>query len=637
MKRGKRRLLTGILAVIMALSIPEVSVFANVMNDVPSTKASAVVTTPTGKKGIIASYWTDQGTVYHDDPVALGVDHALFNIDITDLVSTTGTGEAYVYNGTTYYYNNVEGKQLYFTFLRMQEIRNKGIALTVQVNMQWSDNATLQQLIYPGGRQAGHNYYALNTGDTESSKKLAAAFDYLVYKCPYVNNWIVGCEINSPEQCNYCGTLDVNTNVVIAAQTYNLMYAAIKDLNPTAKNYVCLDNIWNFDNGTGIPAKKFLEEFAKLETDKNWNLAFHPYSVPYGQNDNPQDWLMWSKKSAEHGYLTNTVYTGFLTGANLGVLSNFVKTNYGSSHRIILTEFGFDSRAGEGNQAASLYYTYKAAERDDMIDACIYQPWADTGWDFRQMGVLSASGSKRQMYNVFKYMDSNSSLANESYYKSVLGISNWTDNIIYQTSTSGVSANTISGVYIPADDRKSIRAGAVIDTSSDELTYECTVIDYDHATYGTSLYPAIKTTQNKYDNWMTYVPTHSGTYGFCWRAYQNGKIVSEAGATHYFEGNIVKNVGIWVPDRNASTLNFGMVFDSPDKDNVKIQWFLYRPDDNVYEAILSDGLVKDKGVWQQWTKKSGRYWIMCRVTAVSNPASSLCWGVEVRNGVVIDP
>ena len=38
---------------------------------------TSVVTNPTGKKGIIASYWTDPGTVYYDDPIALGVDHAL--------------------------------------------------------------------------------------------------------------------------------------------------------------------------------------------------------------------------------------------------------------------------------------------------------------------------------------------------------------------------------------------------------------------------------------------------------------------------------------------------------------------------------------------------------------------------------
>ena len=633
MKKVVKQLCINIFALVMLLSVIQISAME-------VQAADSVVQNATGKKGIIASYWTDPG-IYNDDPIQLGVDHVLFNIDMTDLISATDSGEVFTYNGTNYYYNNwntsTAGSQLHFIFTRMEEMRSKGITITVQINMQWSDNERCRELIYPAGREAGHNYYALNTSTTESREKLAAAFHYLVTKCPYVNNWIVGCEINSPEQCNYCGTLDVNTNVVIAAQTYNLMYQAIQDVNPAAKNYVCLDNIWNFDNGKGIPAKKFLEEFAKLETDKNWNLAFHPYPVPYSSTENAADWNMWGKKSAENGYLTNTEYTGFLTGANLGVLSKFVKDNYGSSHRIILTEFGFDARAGETNQAASLYYTYKAAERDDMIDACIYQPWTDTGWDYREMGILDSAGNKRMIYNVFKYMDSNPTFASESYYLNLLGINSWTDNIIYQVSSAPVTSNTISGVYIPADDGKTIRAGAIIDTSSDELTYTCTVIDYDYASFGTSMFPEVKTTKNKYDNWMEYQPKHSGMYGFLWRAYQNGNIVSESGATHYFPGNTVSNVGIWVPDRDANTLDFGMVFDSPNRDDVSITWFLYRPDDNVYEAILSEGMVSDKGVWQQWTKKAGRYWIMCRVTCVSNPASSLCWGVEVRDGVVIDP
>ena len=599
---------------------------------------TSVVSNPTGKKGIIASYWTDPGTVYYDDPIALGVDHTLFNIDITELVSTNGVGEAFVYNGKTYYYNNYEGMQLYYTFLRMQEIRDKGITITAQVNMQWSNDPALQELIFPSGREPGHDYYALNTSTAESREVLAAAFHYLVTKCPYVNNWIVGCEINSPAQANYCGTLDVNTNVIIAAQTYDLMYQAIQDVNPAAMNYVCLDNIWTFDNGRGIPAKTFLEEFAKYETNKNWHLAFHPYPVPYGSTEDPAEWLMWSKKSAENNYLAHDVYSGFITGANIEVLSNFVKENYGSQHRIILTEFGFDARAGEVNQAAALYYTYKAAERDDMIDACIYQPWTDTGWDFREMGVLDSAGNKRQMYNVFKYMDSDGTLANEAYYKSVLGISNWTDNIIYQVSTNTDDSKIMNGVYIPDDDGITIKAGAIIDTNETGLTYECTVIDYDYASYGTPMFPEVKRTQNKQDNWMSYVPTHAGMYGFCWRAYRNGQIISESGATHYFVGNnTITDAKLWVPDRNADTLRFGMVFNARDKQNVRITWFLYRPDDGVYEAILSDGTVKEKGEWQSWTKKPGRYWIMCRVTALTNPSSSLCWGVEVRNGVVIDP
>lgn len=194
----------------------------------------------------------------------------------------------------------------------------------------------------------------------------------------------------------------------------------------------------------------------------------------------------------------------------------------------------------------------------------------------------------------------------------------------------------ITGVYIPDDDAINIRAGAIINTDDSHITYECTVIDYDYATYGTAFFPAVKTTADKTDNWMTYTPSHPGMYGFCWRAYKNGKVISEYGATHYFAGNQISNAMIYVPDRNAQTLDFGMVFSATDKENVRIQWFVYKPDEGVYESILADDLVKNIGVCQKWTKKSGRYWIMCRVTATNNPASTMCWGVEIRDGKVID-
>lgn len=194
----------------------------------------------------------------------------------------------------------------------------------------------------------------------------------------------------------------------------------------------------------------------------------------------------------------------------------------------------------------------------------------------------------------------------------------------------------ITGVYIPDNDAVMMRAGAIIDTLLNDITYECTVIDYDYAKYGTDFFPEVKKTTDKNDNWMEYKPSHPGTYGFCWRAYRNGQLVSEYGASRYFEGNKILSAKIYVPDRTKDTLDFGMVYQATTKINVRIQWFLYRPDDKVYEAILADGLIENIGEWQKWSKKPGRYWIMCRVTAVNNPESTMCWGVEVQNGKVID-
>lgn len=262
----------------------------------------------------------------------------------------------------------------------------------------------------------------------------------------------------------------------------------------------------------------------------------------------------------------------------------------------------------------------------------LYGNWynVDCTWD----DVGNASDSSYSYFNISdsRVAQGNSSHNPENIWTTYTSIPECNlDTVVMPEETV-----SITGVYIPDDDAVNIRAGAVIDTKLTDVTYECTVIDYDYATYGTAYFPEVKRTQDKTDNWMTYTPSHPGMYGFCWRAYRNGEIVSEYGATHYFAGNQINSAMIYVPDRDVDTLNFGMVFDATTRENVRIQWFLYRPDDNVYEAILADDLVQNIGEWQSWTKKPGRYWIMCRVTAVNNPASSMCWGVEVRNGVVID-
>lgn len=679
MKKTWKRLISLLLVCIMVLSMTGLTAFAGGKEDsdpvggtaVLNASSYGIVTNPTGKKGIIASYWTDRGTPYYEsDPTGnLGIDHVLMNIDLNDVISTssvfsynyggstfTKPAEAFPYQNQTYYFKNYNDSTSITTFTatlqRLLELRAKGIAITVQVVMSWPSDSSLQSYIFPSGREAGHDYYALNTSTTADQQKISAALHYLVYKCPYVNNWMVGSEINSPYMANFCGTNDLNTNVTIACQSFDLLYQAIQDQNPQAKAYVCLDNIWTLDRSNaspqGLKAKDFLDGFASRESGKNWNLAYHPYPVPYEQSEDASQWLLWSKNaiSGRDGtahYTTFSEDTEFITGANLSVLTNYVKNHFGSTHRIILSEFGYDVRGGQQAQAAELYYTYKSAEANDMIDACIYQPWTDTGWDFRQMGLEDSSGNHRASYEVFKHMDVDNSL--EASYLSYLGISSWTDSLIGSSSPSapsGPSSNSlISGVYIPdqsgTEGVRTMRAGAVFGSTPESgTTFTCTVIDYSSASYGTSMFPAVKTTSNASDNWMFYTPLHPGNYGFLWRAIKDGNIISEKGASRYFTGNTVSNPGIYVPDRNASTLNFAMSFSSPDMDNVNLTWYIYRPDTGKWVSVPLQGLYKNIGCSYNWKKLSeGRYWIMCRATAANNPNSTTMWGVEINNGKVI--
>jgi putative cell wall-binding protein len=397
--------------------------------------ADGPVESPVNKKGTVegGNTWTAE----RDSVSSLKLGHVFFNLNL-DTVITPGTqSENFSYNGTSYKFrseNDISSNTWRWTYLRAQEYRQAGAAITVELLLPWSDDAAVQQYIYPGARtHTNAPYYALNASDSASANRLGALFHYLVQKMPWVNNWVVGNEINSQAEWNYTGSGDLSTNAIIAAQSFEQMEKAVEEEQPLAKAYICLDNVWNTarTDKQELTSRELLDRFAAIETGKSWNLAFHPYPVPYTREDDSVKWTLWGPSAAQYSYQTYDDDTGFLTAANLDVLTDHIRNQYGSTHRVILTEFGYDARAGETAQAAELLYTYKAAERNDMIDACIYQPWADNPADFRLNGVeASANGTKREIYSVFKNMTESSGI-DESRYLNAIGISSWTDGIIY--------------------------------------------------------------------------------------------------------------------------------------------------------------------------------------------------------------
>lgn len=392
----------------------------------------------TGKKGIAMN-----GSVYTNSSVSeLGISQMYFNISLTDVISTDNTGEAYVYNGKTYYFNNVAPRGFYYTALRIKELTEQGISVTVELLMPWTDDTTLQKLIYPSGRVPGHQYYALNTSDADARDTIAATFNYLTETFSkdnrFVCNWILGNELNSPDIWNYSGNnSNLDFNVSLYKSAFDLLYNAINTHSPLAKTFICLDNNWTYNSdGASMSSKDYLDLFASKSTGQDWNLAFHPYAVPYSATDDAAECVMWSPWSVEHGKLTHTVNSLFVCGANIEVLTDYVKSTYGSTHRIILSEWSMDANAGEEAQAAGMLYTYYAAERNDMIDACIYQPWVDSSGDFRKMGLLSSANTPRLAYDLFRCMDTPQADIYTAKYRAYLGISNWSDDILYDISQS---------------------------------------------------------------------------------------------------------------------------------------------------------------------------------------------------------
>ena len=343
--------------------------------------------------------------------------HTLINLNLNDVLRKRGSGTAYVYNGKTYYFDSVEER-------RVRSYNQKGISVTMVLYMNWSE--TNKYLITPSGRQAGHNWYALNTTEEKSRETLEAMFSYLGerfgQKDCYVSNWILGNEVNSQVSYNYAGNIDIFSYARIYAQAFEMLSSAVQSSYKNAKVFIPLDYAWAVHNSmVGWSGRNMLvafdQELEKENPNTRWNLAYHPYSFP-----------LTGASYASNPHLTDDEYSEYVGMKNIEVVTNYIKKTYGKDTRIILSEQGYTVGMGETAQAASMAYAYYKAEFNPMIDAFIVVRYQDIPAEQAMglsMGLVNNNGSHRKVYDVFKYMDTAKSEKYTKKYLKTIGADSW--------------------------------------------------------------------------------------------------------------------------------------------------------------------------------------------------------------------
>ena len=99
---------------------------------------------------------------------------------------------------------------------------------------------------------------------------------------------------------------------------------------------------------------------------------------------------------------------------NLEVLTNYMKKESmldtsGNVRSIILSEIGYSSTSGQALQAAAFAYAYVKMEQNGYIDALMLSRQTDASDEVAALGLAlgleTTGGGKKQIYNVFKYID----------------------------------------------------------------------------------------------------------------------------------------------------------------------------------------------------------------------------------------
>lgn len=392
---------------------------------------TSVYQTPASKKGLLVDPNKLRGNELDD----LGVKQAAYNIPVARLLGPTGNPAwptiHYTYNGRTY---TINGQVVAEYDLVFGTLTAKGISTTAIILNNYSPAYT--QLIHPRARSgSAAPYYMFNGAEDSGVEYMAAIATFLAERYSgnqhgRISNWVIANEINARKEWNHMEKVDLDTYVAEYIKGFRVFYTAIKSVSSSARIYMPIDQQWdrNLKNNPNYDGKDLLDSFNRQITEGgniDWGLAQHPYNVPLTEA------RIWKGTK----YVKHSVDTSMITMDNIEVLTDYMQQPHflapnGEVRSIILSEQGYTSHAGEAVQAAAFAYAYYKTEANPHIDGFLLNRQTDAPEEVAQglaFGLNNSGGGRKQLYDVFKYIDTPNHAEHTEFAKSIIGISSWSE------------------------------------------------------------------------------------------------------------------------------------------------------------------------------------------------------------------
>ncbi len=385
-----------------------------------------------------------------DDAEELGIGHAVVNVEMSTMMFEQKLNPAntidYTMDGTTYYFNKG-----YFENLdkKIKPLSDNGVIVNLILILypNFPDNSMTDVLHHPNAVMGtgGGGVLAFNTVEEEGLQTFKAAMEFITDRYTREDQaygravgYIVGNEVDAQWEWQNMGYATLDEFVEQYEPALRIAYMAARKHYANARVYTSLTNHWakaydsNPEKGyAGREVIDRLNQESKQNGDFPWHIAYHPYPEDFFNTDTWNDALA-----------TDSVNADVVTFKNIHILNNYMGQEYlkyGSERRrIILSEQGFhtaDSTLESAkSQAAAYAYAYYKTAFLDGIDAFILFSHVDIPSYGLNMGLWTQDPdtstpmvpkNKKYIYDVFKYIDTNQSLAVTDFAKSIIGISDW--------------------------------------------------------------------------------------------------------------------------------------------------------------------------------------------------------------------
>ena len=287
-------------------------------------------------------------------------------------------------------------------------------SLGIQVNMiLLADKAAgkdyISPLSYKGMNTKNSSYFAFNVSDPEACTRIgdaaatiAARYSNVGYG--QVDNFIIGNEVNAWRAWNY---MKFSSNDQFANEYYKairVMYNGIKSANGNANVYTCIDHQWAVPEASYYMAgREFLTRlntYVSTQGNIDWRVAVHPNNY----------WLLATKAWELNGQVTHDQSSKYVTMANFEILTDFLSmpemlSPTGAVRSVKISELGYSSHKGEGDQAASVVFAYLVASNNSHVDGIVIHREADSKAEIKQGikgGLCNVDGTPKTAYSFYQ-------------------------------------------------------------------------------------------------------------------------------------------------------------------------------------------------------------------------------------------
>ena len=410
--------------------------------DAITASQSMTAQKPAGRKGL-GGYAVSRG--FQTDLTDLQITSATVNIAFTEFMYSQSRSNAiaYTYGDKTYYFDQARVEALDKT-LQAAQVKNIVVAaiILVQKATQCVDPEIGKLLQHPNYTPDGI-YTMPNMTPAASLNCYAAALDFLASRyCRSdnaygrIHHWIMHNEVDAGLTWTNMGDKPMTVYMDTYIKSMRLCYNIARKYDSNSEVFGSFTHSWTKVVGSYATKDmlKNLQDYTNAEGDFQWGLAYHPY---------PQSLLepkTWNDTEA-----TYSMNSPLVTFKNLEVLDNWIKQSSnkykGTIKRTLwLSENGTNSPTYSDKdlkeQAAGFAYTWKKLKTLDGIDAFQWHNWIDNRLeDGLRIGLrrfpddTTDPGGRKPVWYVYQAAGTDQEDAVFEPYKSIVGISNWSEVI----------------------------------------------------------------------------------------------------------------------------------------------------------------------------------------------------------------